>query len=120
MHAALGARQLVLDGGAAGGGRGGVGHLEHGRDAAQDRRQASAGQVFLVAVARLAEVHLGVHHPGQNMQAPGLEHLCGPGVREGTDGGNAPGYDPHVGRGNAIGGGNRSAPDQQIETFHHR
>jgi len=120
VHPPLGARQLVLDGGAAGGGRIGVGHFEHRGDAAQNRGQAAAGQIFLVGIARLAEMHLGVHHPGQHMQALGIKHLRRLGVREGPDGFDAPGNDPDIGRGNAIGGGNRTAPDQQIETFLHR
>ena len=119
IHASLGACQLVFDRRAAGGGRIGVGHLEHRGDPAQDRGQAAAGQVLLVAIAGFAEMHLGVHHAGQHMQALGIEQLGRFGGAKRPDGGDTPVNDPHVGRGNAVGGGNCSAPDQQIETFLH-
>ena len=77
------------------------------------------GQVFLVRVAGLAEMHLGVHHPRQDMQALGLEHLRGLGAGKRADGGNAPADNPDVGGGNAVGGGNSPAADQEIETFLH-
>ena len=72
-----------------------------------------------MAVAGLAEMDLGVHHPRQHMQAFGLEHGGGLGIREGTNGGDTPRENPGVGEGNAVRGGDGSAPDQQIKTFLH-
>ena len=65
-------------------------------------------------------MHLGVHHTGQHVQPLGVEHLGGLGAAQRTDGGNAPADDPHIRKGNAIGGGHGAVPDQQIETFSHR
>jgi hypothetical protein len=47
----------------------GVGHLEHGGDAAQHGRARTGLQIFLVLEARLAEMHLAVDHAGQDVQA---------------------------------------------------
>ena len=54
----------------------GVGHLEHGRDAAHHRRAAAGLQVLLVLQPRLAEMHLGVDHAGQHVQARGIDRLA--------------------------------------------
>ena len=47
-------------------------------------------QVFLVRVARLAEMHLGVDDARQDMQALGLEDFGGLGAGKRADGGDAP------------------------------
>ena len=46
-----------------------VGHLEDGGDAAQHGGAAAGLEVFLVLEARLAEMHLGVDHAGQDVEA---------------------------------------------------
>ena len=63
----------------------GVGHLEHGRDAARDRRPASRLQVFLVLEARLAKVHLRIDDAGEQMQTLGVDRLGGLGAAERPD-----------------------------------
>ena len=68
MHAIPGTRELVLDRGARRRRRVGVRHFEHGGHAAQHRRAAAGFKVFLVLVARLAEMDLGVHDARQHMQ----------------------------------------------------
>ena len=88
MHAAFGAGELVFDGGARGGRRGGVGHFEHGGHAAQHGGAAAAFQVFLVLVAGFAEMDLAVDHAGQDMQPLGLEGLCRLGGAERANGGD--------------------------------
>ena len=46
-----------------------VRHLENGRDAASDRGSAPRLEIFFMRQARLAEMHLGIDDPRQNMQA---------------------------------------------------
>ncbi len=60
-----------------GGGRAGlgVGHFEDRGHAAQRGRAGAALQVLLVLVAGLAEMHLGVDHPGQDVEAGGVDDL---------------------------------------------
>ena len=70
-------------------------------------------------VAGLTEMHLGVHHAGQDMQAPCLEHLGGLGAGQGPDGGDASGGHADIGGGDSIGGGDGAAADQQIKCFAH-
>src|SRR6202012_6031681 len=60
MHPAFGAGELVLYGGAAGGGGRRVRDLEHAGDAAQNGGKAASLQSFLMLVPRLAEMHLAV------------------------------------------------------------
>ena len=54
----------------------GVRHLEHGRDAAQDRRPAAGLKIFLVLDAGLAEMHLGIDNAGQHMKAARVDGLA--------------------------------------------
>ena len=39
--------------------------------------------------ARLAEMHLGIHHAGQDVQALAVDHLAGRRLRQRTDRGDA-------------------------------
>src|SRR5690606_26673681 len=57
-----------------GGGRCGVRHLKHAGDAAQGRAARAASQIFLLRIARLAEMHLRVAHAGQYVQALGFKN----------------------------------------------
>ncbi len=56
--------------------------LDHRGDSSHRGRGAAGGEVFAAGIARVHEVHVGVHHPGQNQQA-GRVHLLpgGPPVR---------------------------------------
>ncbi len=119
VHAAARARKLVLDGGARGGRRIGVRHLEHGGDPAQHGRAAAAFEVFLVLVARLAEMHLRVDYAGQHMQPARLEHLGGVHCRQRTDGGNSPLPDRNIRFADAVRRHAHAAADQEIETIAH-
>ena len=78
VHPPAGPLELVAEGGGSGGGRAGVGHLEDAGHSPQDGRGAARGQVFLVGEAGLAEVHLGVDDPGQDVQASCLDPLRRP------------------------------------------
>ncbi len=42
-------------------------------------------EIFLVGQARLAEMHLGVDHAGQDVQAPAVDRLAGGGLPEVAD-----------------------------------
>ena len=66
---------LVLPGGQRHRGRVGVGHVEKGGHASRHRRHRLGGDVGLVRQPRLAEMHMGVDHPGQQPQPPGLDAL---------------------------------------------
>ena len=53
----------------------GVWHFEHRGDAAHHRAARSGFQVLLVGEARLAEMHLGVDHARQDVQATAVDRL---------------------------------------------
>ena len=73
VHAPAPARDLVGERLRAHRRRLGVRHLEHGGDAAKHRGPAAGFEIFLVLEPRLAEMHLGVDHAGQHVQAGGVE-----------------------------------------------
>ena len=77
VHAVMPARDLVGQRRGVGGGRLGVGHLEHRGDAAQHRAARAGFQVLLVRQARLAQMHMAVDHARQHVQAPAVDHLGG-------------------------------------------
>jgi len=52
--------------------------------------RGSGFQIFLVGLARLAEMHLGVDHAGQDVQALAVDHLGRWGRAERTDLGDSP------------------------------
>ncbi len=118
MHAVLRAREFVFDGGARRGRRKGVGHFEHGGDAAQNRRAAAAFQILLVLVAGLAEMDLAVDHAGQNMKPPGFENLGGLRAQR-SDGRDPPTAHADIGLGDARRRRHHAATDQQIEGVAH-
>ncbi len=68
----------------------GVRHFEHRGDAAHHGAARTGFQVFLVGQARLAEMHLRVHHAGQDVQALAVDHLGRRGLPERTDRGDPP------------------------------
>ena len=78
MHPVMRALHLVGHRLRAGGQRIGVRHLEHRGDAAHHRAARSGLQVLLVGEAGLAEMHLGIDHAGQDMQAAAIDGLGRP------------------------------------------
>jgi hypothetical protein len=68
-----------------------------------------------LGVARLAEMHLGIHHPGQHMQPLGVEHLGRLGGGQGANGSNAAADNPNISGGNAVGRGDNAPPDQKVK-----
>ena len=89
MHAVMAALHLVGEG-RFGDGQGiGVRHFEHRRDAAHHGAARAGFQILLVGQARLAKMHLRVHHAGQDVQALAVDHLGGRGLSEPADRGDA-------------------------------
>jgi hypothetical protein len=82
MHAARRALDLVGERFGARRQRIGVRHLEHGGDAAHDRAREPDSRSSLW-LAGLAEMHLGVDHAGQDVQARGVDDSRRP--RRGRD-----------------------------------
>ena len=93
----------------------GVGHLEDAGDAAQHGGAAAAFEVFLVLIAGFAEMALAVDHPGQDVQALGLEHLGRLGAAERPDGGGSSGADADIADGQAVRRRHGSALDEKVE-----
>src|SRR3984893_2174623 len=119
MHAAF--RPLYFIGERRGAcGRGiGVGHFEN-RGHSAERSRAGAGlQVFLMGGARLAEMHLGVDHARQNMEAGGVDCLSGAGVEEIADFSDFPGGDRDVAHARAGMIGDGAALQDHVETSRH-
>jgi len=54
----------------------GVGHLEHGRDAAEHRTAAARLEVLFVRQPRLAKMHLAVDHAGDDCQPRGIDDFA--------------------------------------------
>ena len=77
MHAMMAALDLVGEGLLGDRQRIGVRHLEHRRDAAHHGAARAGLEIFLVGQARLAEMHLRVHHAGQDVQALAVDRLGG-------------------------------------------
>ena len=92
MHAVTAALHLVGEGLLGDGQRIGVRHFEHGRDAAHHGAARSGFKIFLMRLARLAEMHLRIHHAGQDVQALAVDRLGGGGLPEPADRG-----DPAIG-----------------------
>ncbi len=70
----------------------GVRHLEHGGDAAHHGAARAGLEVFLLRQPGFAEMHLRVHHAGQDVQALAVDGLARGGLREPADRG-----DPAIG-----------------------
>ncbi|MGY2921516.1 hypothetical protein ACVWYP_007146 [Bradyrhizobium sp. USDA 3262] len=74
----------------------GVRHLEHGGDPAHHRAARAGLEVFLLGQPGLAEMHLGVHHAGQDVQALAVDHLAGRSLTERADRGDAAARDTDI------------------------
>ncbi len=85
MHAVVAALDLVGEGLLRHGQWIGVRHLEHGGDPAHHGAARSRFQILLVRQPRLAEMHLGVHHAGQDVQPLAVDHLTRRALRERSD-----------------------------------
>ena len=114
-RAAAGAGELVGQGKGRGGGRNRVGHLEDRGDPPQDGGAGTGREVFLVGEARLAEVHLGVDHAGQDVQTMRVEHFGGGRGPEGAQGDDSAFANPDVARHGPGRPHAGAAPDQKIE-----
>ena len=88
VHAVAGALELVEHAVRRIGVGRGIGHLEHGSDAAHHRGAAAGFKVFLVFQPRLAEVDLAVDHAGQHVEPGAVDPARGIGI--GTDADDAP------------------------------
>ncbi len=75
MHAVTGALHLVREGRFRDGQWISVRHLEHAGDAAHHGAARARLQILLLGQAGLAEMHLGVDHAGQDVQALAVDHL---------------------------------------------
>ena len=115
MHAAAGARELVGERRGVGRLRVGVGHLEHGRDAAHHRRERAGLQVLLVLAARLAEMHLRVDDAGQDSQPAGVDRLAGVGGGEIAERGDAAAGHADVARADPVMVHDAAAAQDQVE-----
>ena len=120
MHAVMPARDLVTERRRAGRQRVGVGHLEHRRHPAHDGGARARFEVFLVVEPRLAEMDLGVDHPGQQVQAGAVAALGGRGRRQVADGGDAPSPHPEIGAVLTVLVHDRAARQDEIEGLVHR
>src|SRR6185312_3139213 len=89
MHAMPAALDLVGEGLLRHRQRIGVRHLEHGGHPAHDRAARARLQIFLVGQPGLAEMHLRVHHAGQDMQALAIDDFGGARPPQSADFGDA-------------------------------
>ena len=119
MHPPFGAGKLVFDRQFGRGRRRGIGHFEHAGHPAQNRRAAAGFQIFLVLVAGLAEMHLGVDDTGQDVQPLRIKDLGGLRGGQPANRGDAPALHTHIGRRNAGWGGADTPTDQKIECLAH-
>src|SRR5258707_9174137 len=90
MHAVAAAPYLVAEILRVDGERIGVRHLEYRGDAAHHRAARSGFEVLLVGLTRFAEMHLGVDHAGQDVQALAIDDFARAGGAERTDFGDSP------------------------------
>jgi hypothetical protein len=67
----------------------GVRHLEHRGDAAHHGAARAGLEVLLVRQPGLAEMHLRVHHAGQDMEALAVDRLAGGSLSQPADRGDA-------------------------------
>ncbi len=119
MHAVMRALDLVGDRFGGGGGGIGVGHLEHGGDAAEHGAARARFEVFLVGQAGLAEMHVAVDHARQQMQAAAVDHLAGGSARKVADGGKAAAADAEIAGALAVLVDHGAAFEDQVVGFGH-
>jgi hypothetical protein len=93
----------------------GIGHLAKGGDASGDGREGAGGEVFLVLVARFAEMDLRIDQAGEDEAPPGIETwgLCG-GGQVGADGGDPPIDDPYIYFARSLGRNDAATVHQKI------
>src|SRR5262245_61478097 len=84
VHPMMPASHLVRERLRAGCSRLGIGHLKDSGDAAHHRTARAGFEILLVSQAGLAEVHLGIDHTRQNMQASTIDGLARGGLRQVT------------------------------------
>ncbi len=96
MHAMPAALDLVGEGRLGDGQRIGVRHLEHGRHPAHDRAARARLQILLVGQPGFAEMHLRVHHAGQDVQALAVDHFGSKRLPQAADLGDAAAGYPDV------------------------
>ena len=92
MHSVTTALHLVAEGLFGHGQRIGVRHFEHRRHPAHHSTARSGFKIFLMRLAWLTEMHLRIHHAGQDVQALAVDRLAGGSLPEPADG-----CDPAVG-----------------------
>ncbi len=119
MHAVMGALHLVGEGRLRHGQRRGVRHLEHGGDAAHHGAARAGLEVFLLLQPGLAEMHLRIHHAGQDVQALAVDHLGGGSLRQRADLGNAAVDDADIAGPLAVLVDDSAALEDHVETLGH-
>ena len=100
------------------GGRLGVGHLEHRRDAAHHGGVRAGLQIFLVGEARLAHVHVAVDDARQHVQAAAIDDLGG-GAGQLADPGDAAAGNGDITDAFAVVIDDRAALEDQVVAFRH-
>ena len=119
MHAVARPRHLVGERRLARGERIGVGHLEHGGDAAEHRRPRAGFEVLLVGQAGLAEMHLGVDDAGQEVEAAGVDLFARARAGEVADRADSPAGDADVAHPDAVVVDQRAAFDEEVVGVRH-
>ncbi|MHC2640217.1 hypothetical protein ACVJGB_003085 [Bradyrhizobium liaoningense] len=119
MHAVIGPLHLVGELGLRHRQRRRVRHFEHGGDAAHHGAARAGFEVFLVLQPGLAEMHLRVHHAGQDVQALAVDHLRGAALRQRPQLGDATARDADVANGLAVLVDHGAALEDHIETLAH-
>ena len=69
--------------------------------------------------AGLAEMHLGIDHAGQHVQAAAVDHLRGRGLRQVADGGDAAAGDGEIAHALPVVVDDGAAPEQEIAAYGH-
>jgi hypothetical protein len=72
-----------------------------------------------VGQPRIAEVHLGVDHAGQQVQAAAIDHLPGGGLREVAEGGDAAIGDAEIAHAFAVLIDDGAALENEVEASGH-
>ena len=119
MHAVPAALHLIGKSLLADGQGIGVRHFEHGGDAAHHGAARAGLEVFLLLQPGLAEMHLRVHHAGQDVQALAVDHLRGGSLGQRADLGNAAVDDADIAGSLAVLVDDSAALEDHVETLGH-
>ena len=119
MHAMMRALDLVGECLRVRRGRIGVRHLEHRGDAAHDGAERAGFEIFLVGRTGFAEMHLGVDHARQDMQAAAIDRLARGRRRQLSDRGDPSGRDAEIACRFAVVIDDGAAPEDQIVGLRH-